>query len=65
MTITELLQEIKVRRAAMEEKINEVKKMDAEFQEWLYNTIGINEKAPVAPETILSLFLKLQDFKTP
>lgn len=53
MTITETLAEIVKRREAIQSKIDEVKKMDDEFQKFLFEHTGINEKAPLSPETIL------------
>jgi len=58
MTITEIQNEIARRRKFLDEKIAEIKKEDESFQEWLKEVVGINERTPATPESILSVIEK-------
>lgn len=58
MTITEIQNEIAKRRKFLEEKIAEIKKEDEAFQKWMLEAVGINERTPLAPETILTVIEK-------
>lgn len=58
MTLTEIQNEIARRRKFLEEKIAEIKKEDELFQQWMRDAVGINERTPLTPESILSVIEK-------